>query len=150
MSKIDLHIHSTASDGRLSPTEIVRQAVEKGLTVIAIADHDSVDGITPSLMAAEAFPSLKVIPCVEISTDVPNGEVHVLGYFIDYTNHEFQATLERLRHSRLQRSQGMIAKLNNLGIHKNQKSFHCILLALVYHRQFRKRVHFRYHYNQMQ
>ena len=117
MSKIDLHIHSTASDGRFSPSDIVSKAVERGLTVIALADHDSVDGIVPALSAAKAFPQLKVIPCVEISTDVPSGEVHVLGYFIDYTDPEFVARLEKMRHSRQDRAQGMIAKLRDLGIH---------------------------------
>ena len=116
MSKIDLHIHSTASDGRLSPADIVSRAAERGLTVIALADHDTVDGIVPALTAAKAFPQLKVIPCVEISTDVSSGEVHVLGYFIDYTDPEFVARLERMRHSRRERAQGMIAKLRELGI----------------------------------
>jgi len=87
------------------------------LTVIAIADHDTVDGIVPALVAAKAFPELKVIPCVEINTDVPSGEAHILGYFIDYTNHELEDTLKRLRHSRRRRAQGMINKLGDLGIH---------------------------------
>jgi len=117
VAKVDLHIHSTASDGRLSPTDIVHKAAELGLTIIAIADHDSIDGIVPALEAARAFPWLKVIPCVEISTDVPSGEVHVLGYFIDYTDHELKATLERLRRSRQRRAQRMITKLGDLGIH---------------------------------
>jgi len=116
MSKVDLHIHSTASDGRLSPAEVVRKSAEAGLTVIALADHDTVDGIVPALEAAKAFPRLKVMPCVEISTDVPQGEVHVLGYFIDYTHPELQATLRRMRNSRQERAQGMIAKLRNLGL----------------------------------
>ncbi len=117
MSKIDLHIHSTASDGRLSPAEVVRKSAEAGLTVIALADHDTVNGIVPALEAARTFPWLKVIPCVEISTDVPKGEVHVLGYFIDYTHHELRGALDGLRHSRQIRAQGMIGKLGNLGIH---------------------------------
>ena len=117
MSRVDLHIHSTASDGRLNPADIVRQAAEQGLSAIAIADHDSVDGIVPALVAAKAFPELRVIPAIELSTDVPQGEVHVLGYFIDYADREFQVTLERMRHSRLHRAQGMIAKLKNFGIY---------------------------------
>ena len=117
MSKVDLHIHSTVSDGRLSPVDIVRQAAEQGLSVIAIADHDTVDGIVPAIEAAKAFPELKVIPAIELSTDVPQGEVHVLGYFIDCNDRGFQATLERMRHSRLHRAQGMIAKLKNFGIY---------------------------------
>ncbi len=117
MSKIDLHIHSTASDGKYNPADIVRKSVERGLTVIALADHDTVDGIIPALATAKAFPQLKIIPCVEISTDVPNGEVHILGYFVDYTDHKLQATLERMRHSRRERAYGMVTKMGKLGIH---------------------------------
>lgn len=117
MSKVDLHIHSSVSDGQLSPADIVHKAAELGLTIIAIADHDAVDGIAPALIAAQAFPGLKVMPCVEISTDVPNGEAHVLGYFIDYTDHKLEATLKRFRHSREQRAQRMITKLEALGVH---------------------------------
>ena len=117
MSKIDLHIHSTVSDGRFSPEEIVRKAAELGLSVIALADHDSVDGIAPALEAARAFPRLRVIPCVEVSTDVPSGEVHVLGYFIDYTSRDLAEILVRFRNSREGRAQGMIARLADLGVH---------------------------------
>jgi len=117
VSKIDLHIHSTASDGRFSPEEIVRKAAELGLSVIALADHDSVDGIAPALEAARAFPRLRVIPCVEVSTDVPSGEVHVLGYFIDYTSRDLAETLVRFRNSREGRARGMIARLADLGVH---------------------------------
>lgn len=116
MSRVDLHIHSTASDGRLSPAEVVRKSAEGGLIVIALTDHDTVDGIAPALEAAKAFPRLKVIPGVEISTDTLKGEVHVLGYFIDYTHPELQAALRRMRNSRLERAQRIIAKLRDLGL----------------------------------
>jgi len=117
VNKIDLHVHSTASDGRFSSEEIVRKAAELGLTVIAIADHDAVSGIAPALKAAKAFHWLKIIPCVEISTDVPSGEVHVLGYFIDYTSQDLKTALAKFRVSRRGRAQGMVAKLADLGIH---------------------------------
>ncbi|MBA7634110.1 3',5'-nucleoside bisphosphate phosphatase [subsurface metagenome] len=117
MAKVDLHIHSTASDGHLSPAEIIHHAAERGLSVIALTDHDSVDGITSALAAAKAFPKLKVIPGVEISTEIAQGDVHVLGYFIDYTDRELQVKLAGLRDSRLKRAKGMLAKLKNLGIH---------------------------------
>lgn len=116
MAGVDLHVHSTTSDGRLSPADVVRKSAELGVTIIALADHDSVDGIAPALAAAEAFPQLKVIPAVEISTDVAQGEVHVLGYFIDYTDHELRAKLEIFRNSREERAKGMIDKLRNLGV----------------------------------
>jgi len=117
VSQADLHIHSTASDGRLTPAEVVREAARRGLSFIALADHDTVDGIAPAKAAAKSFPQLKVIPGVEISTDIPEGEVHVLGYFIDYTDAELEASLDRFRNSRLKRAQKMVAKLENLGIH---------------------------------
>jgi len=117
VSQVDLHIHSTASDGKFSPEAIVSKAAAFGLTIIALADHDSVDGIAPALEAAKAFPQLRIIPAVEISTDLPTGEAHVLGYFIDYTSDELRSALERFRSSRQRRAQGMIAKLRDLGIH---------------------------------
>jgi len=114
--KADLHLHTTASDGRLDPKELVSLAAKVGLDIIAITDHDTVDGISPALAAAEAFPSLTVIPGVEINTDVPHGEVHILGYFIDYIDQRLAANLQKLRDSRLGRAQNMIAKLGRLGM----------------------------------
>jgi len=116
-SKVDLHIHTTASDGRFSPEDIVHKSVELGLTIIAICDHDSVDGIAPALEAARAFPQLKVIPSVEVSTHAPGSEVHVLGYFIDYGDPELKATLVGLRNSRRERAKAMIAKLKGLDVY---------------------------------
>ena len=116
MSKVDLHIHSTASDGKHSPQEIVRKAAGLGLEVIALADHDSVDGIAPALEEARKLNRLQFIPAVEVSTDVPSGEVHILGYFVDYTSEELAAALEQFRYSREGRAQGMVAKLAELGV----------------------------------
>ena len=116
MGKIDLHIHSSASDGYFSPEEIVRRAAELGLSVISIADHDSTNGVAPALSAARAFPQLRVIPNVEISTDTPGGEVHVLGYFIDYTSEELQSNLKKFRDSREIRARRMIARLKECNI----------------------------------
>ena len=114
-AKADLHIHSNASDGRYSPAEIVNMAAAAGLTIMALTDHDTIDGLAPALEAAKAFPALRLIPGVELSTDTTGGEVHVLGYFIDYTNQEFKASLERMRNSRAIRTEKMIAKLKELG-----------------------------------
>jgi hypothetical protein len=115
--KIDLHLHTTASDGRLAPEELVRLAAAQGLAVIAITDHDSTEGVAPALAVARSFPSLKVIPGVEIGTDVPHGEVHVLGYFINYRDSELLHTLQRLRNSRQERALKIITKLKQMGIH---------------------------------
>jgi predicted metal-dependent phosphoesterase TrpH len=116
MVKTDLHLHTTASDGRFSPQELVKLAASLGLAVIAITDHDSVNGVAPALAAAQEYPALRVVPGVEVSTDVPHGEVHVLGYFIDYRDPELTSVLERLRNSREIRGQKMVAKLADLGV----------------------------------
>lgn len=116
MSQVDLHIHTTASDGQLSPAEVVHKAVELDLRYIAIADHDTIDGVAPALVAARGYPELTVIPAVELSTEVNKGEVHVLGYFIDYTDRELVASLNRLRHSRRERGRKMVARLAELGL----------------------------------
>lgn len=117
MSRVDLHIHSTASDGRLTPAEVVGEAAKKGLSYIALADHDTVDGIAAAKKAAKAFPGLTVIPAIEISTDIPQGEVHMLGYFIDYKDPEFLTWLDKFKQSRLRRAEQMVAKLADLGVH---------------------------------
>jgi len=116
MSQVDLHLHSSASDGRLSPAELVAEAARRGLEVIALTDHDTVDGIAPALAAAEDFPGLMVIPGVELSTEVDAGEVHVLGYFIDYDDVALNRRLIRMRNSRADRAQAMISRLEALGV----------------------------------
>ena len=115
--RVDLHLHTTYSDGRLTPGELIQIAAEQGIGVIAITDHDTVNGIKPALQAAECFPYVTVIPGVEINTDVHQGEVHILGYFIDYTNQHLLDTLDTLRNSRKARAQKMLDKLNKMGIH---------------------------------
>ncbi|OGO36726.1 MAG: phosphatase [Chloroflexi bacterium RBG_16_57_8] len=116
MSKVDLHVHTNASDGRYPPAEVIRRAARAGLGVIAITDHDTVGGIAPALEAARSVPGLRVIPGVEINTDVPSGEAHVLGYFIDHSHLELLALLSDMRDSRQDRGQKMVAKLEKLGM----------------------------------
>ena len=114
--KADLHLHTTASDGRLEPQELVDLSVRIGLDIIAITDHDSIDGIVPAITAARNYNSMTVIPGVELSTDVPKGEVHLLGYFIDYTDTNLVNTLANLRDSRQGRALKIIGKLHDLGM----------------------------------
>jgi predicted metal-dependent phosphoesterase TrpH len=116
VSRVDLHVHSIASDGKLTPGEIVAKASALGIQYLALTDHDSVDGIVPAIQAARAFPRLTFIPGVEVSTDVPEGEIHILGYFIDYASPELVDRLKRFRDSREGRAKGMVDKLAKLGI----------------------------------
>ena len=115
-SRADLHTHSTYSDGRLTPTELVERAVSKGLEALALTDHDCIDGIAEAQAAAQRYPQLIFIPGVELSTDVPHGEVHMLGYFLDWQDLHLQGRLAHLRRSRLERGEKMLAKLKHLGI----------------------------------
>ena len=111
---IDLHTHSTASDGELTPAELVHLSIERGLTTIALTDHDSVAGLDAAIAAARGTP-LQVIPGVELSCDVPQTEVHVLGYFIDWHDTHFQSMLDKFREGRYGRAEKMTKKLAALG-----------------------------------
>ena len=94
MSGIDLHTHTTASVGTYAPAELVREAVRRGVRVLAVTDHDSVDAVVPALLAAQDHPPLEIVPGIEINTDDPGGEIHILGYFVD---HEALWLLDLLR-----------------------------------------------------
>jgi len=112
----DLHIHTTASDGRLSPASIIDQAIQAKLSYIAITDHDTVDGLLQLSTIQQSLPgNLFVIPGIELSTDLPENEVHILGYYIDIFNAELCHQLDLLIAHRHERAQQMIVKLNQLG-----------------------------------
>ncbi len=113
---VDLHMHSTASDGLYSPPELMHHAKEAGLRVVALTDHDITDGIKEAAQAARAL-DIDFIPGVEINTDTSGGEVHVLGYFLEYQRPEFQATLKILRNARERRGERIVELLNEEGLH---------------------------------
>ena len=94
--KIDLHVHSTASDGTLTPTELVAAVKKAGLCAFALTDHDTVDGIAEAKAAANAA-SIELIPGVELSCDYKGKEVHMVGLYLDETNPRL---LEHLAHSK--------------------------------------------------
>ncbi len=114
MNQVDLHCHTTASDGVLKPRELVRRAAHLALIVMAVTDHDTTAGL-PEALAAGRTLGIEVIPGLEINTDVPGGEVHVLGYFIDWQDPAFTEQLARLREGRLARACQMVDKLAALG-----------------------------------
>jgi predicted metal-dependent phosphoesterase TrpH len=114
ISRVDLHLHSTASDGQFSPSELVAMALERNLLVIALTDHDTTAGIDEALEAARDT-GLEVIPGVEISCDVPHEEVHLLGYYLDHHHPALQGKLCAMRNARLQRAKRMLARLTVLG-----------------------------------
>ncbi len=112
--KIDLHTHTNKSDGALSPSELVLLAKERGLSSMAITDHDSVNAIQEALEIGYDI-GVNVIPGVELSTDVDDKEVHVLGLFLNHQNEDLQKYLSFFRDERFYRAKRIIKKLNNLG-----------------------------------
>jgi predicted metal-dependent phosphoesterase TrpH len=114
MGRIDLHIHTTASDGVLSPAQVVRVALDKGLEAIAITDHDTTDGVDQAMAAARGE-RLEVIPGIELSAEEGAREVHVLGYYIDHQDQTLQERLAVLRRARRERAWKMVKKLENTG-----------------------------------
>jgi len=112
---IDLHIHTTVSDGTLTPSQAAARAAELGLSVIALADHDVTDGIEPAAAAAEPL-NLEVVPAIEINTDYAETEIHLLGYFIDPQYPALQALLQQIRDGRCERTRNILRRLEELGV----------------------------------
>ena len=112
--KIDLHVHSTASDGTMSPAELAVAVKEAGLCAFALTDHDTVDGIAEARTAAKAA-SVELIPGVELSCDYKGKEVHMVGLYLDETNPRLLTHLARFRDNRDNRNQKMYQKLNEEG-----------------------------------
>jgi predicted metal-dependent phosphoesterase TrpH len=114
---VDLHLHTTASDGKLSPTQLVELAGSKGLQTISVSDHDTTAGLVEAQRAVDSIPGMRLIPGIELSCDVPGGEVHMLGYFMDVNDPGFQDILVTFREGRLARGEGMVEKLAEFGMH---------------------------------
>jgi predicted metal-dependent phosphoesterase TrpH len=112
----DLHLHSTYSDGLLTPSELVHKAAAAGVGVMALTDHDATDGLAEATIAAHEHPGLVLIPGIELSTDVADGEVHVLGYFIDVNNSDLQEILSSFREDRVGRARQILERLTELGL----------------------------------
>ena len=113
--RIDLHTHTIASDGLLAPEALVALAHDAGVGVLAVADHDSTDGVDPAMTAGRRV-GMEIIPAVEINTDIHESEIHILGYYVDHQQAWLQEFLGRLRDGRVNRAAKMVEKLNALGI----------------------------------
>ncbi len=112
---IDLHTHSTASDGSYSPTDLIRYAKTKGLRALALTDHDCVDGLQEAIDVGKKM-GLEVIPGVELSAKFPNGTMHILGLFVNPSDPIFLQRLAVLQEARSQRNPKIVKKLQDLGI----------------------------------
>lgn len=114
-SRIDLHVHSTASDGSLSPREVVEEARTRGVGLLAIADHDTTEGV-PEAMEEARVAGVVLVPAVELSVGSEWYEVHVLGYFVDPGDEGLQAALRWLRETREGRNAAIVERLRALGV----------------------------------
>lgn len=111
----DLHVHTLYSDGTFAPERVVEVAREKGLSAIAITDHDSVSGVDPAIGFA-AKCGMEIIAGVELTAEEEDLEIHMLGYFIDWKAEWFEKKLEQIRQARLERIYEMVRKLKKVGV----------------------------------
>ncbi len=112
---VDLHMHSTVSDGTLRPAEVVQLAKSRGLTTIALTDHDTTDGLAEAIEAGSSI-GLEVIVGLEINSEDDQIDVHFLGYGLDPSNAPLQDQLLAIRDARVGRAKGMIKKLAEMGM----------------------------------
>jgi predicted metal-dependent phosphoesterase TrpH len=115
MNRIDLHTHSSYSDGSLSPRQLVQLAKKRGLRAIALTDHDTVAGVEEALEAGKEL-GVEVVPGVEISAQYPPGTMHILGYYIRASHRELQGALKKLQQARAARNPKIIERLQGLGL----------------------------------
>ncbi len=113
---IDLHTHTTASDGDYSPEKIIDIAISKGISTLAITDHDNINGVERAYDYAKGK-NITFIPGIEVSARVPRGEMHILGLFIDFRDKEFQDYLNYLQARRVERNERYVKLFNELGYH---------------------------------
>lgn len=118
---IDLHVHSNASDGTFTPSELVSEAINAGLSAFALTDHDTTDGIAEAKAAADAA-GIELIAGVELSTEYEGREIHVLGLYIDHEDPLLQKKMADFRHSRDNRNVIMLEKLRAEGFDITQEA----------------------------
>lgn len=118
MLKADLHIHTSYSDGKLKPAEIIDLAKEKGLGIIGVTDHDNIEG-SQAMLEHNGKHGIEVIPGIELSADFHGKEIHLLGYFMDFRNPALIEHLKLIKNLRIRRIDKMIARLKELGVNIN-------------------------------
>lgn len=111
---IDLHSHTKASDGELSPEDLIDMAMSRNITALAITDHDTVDSIDRAVKYAENK-NITFVPGIEFSTDIKKGKMHILGLFIDYKHEDLKKKLEKIKIGRDNRNNEFIKKFNEMG-----------------------------------
>jgi 3',5'-nucleoside bisphosphate phosphatase len=115
LNKIDLHLHTVASDGRATPEELIRLAHEGGVRRLAVTDHDTTDAVAAATAEGRRL-GIDVIPGIELGTDSESGDLHMLGLFLDYEAPAFQETIRTFREGRVRRAKRIVEILNGLGV----------------------------------
>ena len=115
MSRVDLHVHTSVSDGLLTPEQIVKEADELGVSAIGITDHDTMQGLPYAENAGRTY-GVEIVPGVELSSDYQGKEIHFLGYYCDPSDPALRKNLKKIRLDRFERMIKMIEKLKKLGI----------------------------------
>jgi hypothetical protein len=119
----DLHLHTIFSDGTYTPEDLIRESERVGLCAISVVDHDTIDGIEPTLGIARSR-NIEVLPGIELSTEYDGTEVHILGYLIDCSNKELREKIDSLKKNRIERIYKILDKLQKIGINlKAQEVF---------------------------
>lgn len=111
----DLHVHTSLSDSTFSPEEVIQHAAHYGLSAVAITDHDCVSGISPTIKFASHY-DIEVIPGVELTAEIEDCEVHILGFYIDWQNKWLMGELEKICQIRVERIHKMVERLRQSGI----------------------------------
>ncbi|MBL8148572.1 MAG: PHP domain-containing protein, partial [Blastocatellia bacterium] len=112
---IDLHSHTTASDGSLTPRSLVERAARNKISALAITDHDTLDGLGEAIQAGEEY-GIEIVPGLEISAEFSVGTMHILGYYIDLQSVDLNSKLAMLRRARDERNPRIIGRLQSLGM----------------------------------
>lgn len=113
--RADLHIHTYYSDGTSSPQEVIQDAMAAGLSCVAITDHDILQGVLPAQDAARPH-SIEVIAGIELSSEIENSDIHILGYFVDVLNGPLVERINAFLDQRVERMKNMIANLKTVGV----------------------------------
>lgn len=113
--RADLHLHTTFSDGALSPYELVKKAQEAGLTIIAVTDHDNAAAIEEAMEWGKSM-GVEVVPGLELSATMGEKDIHILAYFFDHKNQNLLDYLTFFRHERLKRAERIVEKLNKINV----------------------------------
>ena len=113
---VDLHTHTTASDGTYAPRDLVAEAASRGVRVLAVTDHDSTEGLAEAINEAEGRRPLEIVPGIEINCDVEGAEIHVLGYLMDWQAEWFQDFCREQRRERRARVHRIVERLAAIGM----------------------------------